>query len=556
MAYHIIFLYTYFFSIFLTYSLLVYQYLPKYQELTLDISIIVQVASLLYLVFYTNLLSSPMVLASVASIITYILYKWYGRGIHLYSTISLSAILLVAGIITWAPPQLVTAQLLTLYLSSITMIIATFMLILVLSRVIGATPHILPVIFSLALVSSLLDGISAYISYDAEGFLVSTYAIIPVSVLTLFIIYALYVDNLVLKYLGISTLLLIISSDLAMDLSGLNGGIYGFHPANMLIIYYVFIPLFLTAREYIGLFREEGSRLVGEPGIAPSIALYIITIFVWIRGLSAGIIPSEFIETQSIYLNDFIIYILPIIIFLLSYLVLGKVSASLGITLLYLSLNNILSIYGFAQYSLVVSILLSIVLVAYLVGFNKSHYLAGIIIIILLLGIISNIDYAPVKSEFQLMVLTGQNGNVGLDRDNYALLRNITYDVGSKIVSASFTINIKVNEISLYLENYLLNKKIYSISVAASELYLIKGADLIIIYIVPDSSLMGSMDYYASAIQLSHVEPSELIQNIFGLLICRVFIFRNFGVYLGLGLLTAAIPLLYLFLARRIFGLI
>ena len=556
MAYHIIFLYTYFFSIFLAYSLLVYKYLPKYQELTLDISILIQAASILYLVFFTNLLSSPMVLASVVAIVTYFIYKWYGRGVHLYSALSLSAILLVAGIISWVPPQLVTAQLLTLYLSSIAMIIAIVILVLVLSRIIDPTPHILSTIFLLALVSSLLDGISAYISYDVKGFLVSTYAIVPVSILILFTIYALYVDNLILKYLGISTLILVISSNLAIDLSGLNGGIYGFHPANMLIIYYVFIPLLLTAREYIGLFREKGSRLVGEPGIAPSIALYIITIFVWIRGLSAGLIPSEFIEAQSIYVNDIITYILPIIIFLLSYLVLGKVAASLGITLLYLSLNNILSIYGFAQYSLIVSILISVVLVAYLVGFSKSHYLAGIIIIIILLGIVSNIEYTPVKSEFQLVVLTGQNGNMGLDRDNYAILRNITYNVGSKIVSASFTMNIKVNEISLYLENYLLSKKIYSISVTASELYLLRGADLIIIYIVPDSSLMGSMDYYASAIQLSHVEPSELIRNIFGLLICRVFIFRNFGVYLGLGLLTAAIPLIYLFLAGRILGLI
>lgn len=545
MLIQLISLYIFFFTILCSYLLFVYPRLFKYSDILIYFTVFLNIVSSIYLTFIESILSQLLAFSSIVLLPSLYIYHKYGSGDHMLPLLLFSPYLLILGIFTWRPTTLTTLQTMSLFISSTGYLILLTIVILHAYRLVSIGKRVATVVLMILYAILIGSGLTSFVKFGIDGLYSQLY--IPISLIILFalLIYAYKNEFYLLKYLSLALIIIEISTFIALDYSGSNGPLYFYERYNTLITYYALIPIAFISRVFLKHVSLSTELSIFSKKRISLLLIYGVALFVWFRSVMAGLTPYRYVQLQVGYLNDFINYFIPILLFLSLIHLLDNFTSALGLAILYLSLNHLLAIYGLNLYSIGASLIIILLIASLLKGFRDSHPLfLAIILIIIIFGVYS-VNYDQKSWDFYLNLYTSENQASLAGLKGYAILKNITYNELTSVIESKFKIFFTLDELNVSLEELTIYKRIYSIDVSIGELYLLKGPDIIIIDILPDSSLMGSMDYFVSTSMLTNIDEATLLSGIFGVLICNVYVLENALYYILGNFIIFISPIFY-----------
>jgi len=551
----LLFLYIYFFTILLCYLLFIYPKLFESSAPILYASVTLNIIATLYLSFNSYISSPLMILASFALIPALFMFYEYGEGKHIYSFIPLSPFLLTLGILTWHPTVIGMSYMLSLFSSSIAYIVLIAIIILVAFDFITFNKKFLAIMFLLVGLPFIFDSIASYIKYGVDG--LASNIFLPLTYMVLYLVYltARTGEYVVFRYLSLSSLIIVSSSALAMDLSGFNGFVYLYEPVSAYLIYYALIPIVFISRKFLVQYSTVlTTRILATRKPLTILLILVLTLFYWGRSILSGLTPEKFVYMQVSFSQDLINYLLPLYLLLFLIYIFDKFSTALGLTLFYLSIHFLLQIYSAPIYSLSLSLGVVLIIAALLNGLRKSSYIYVFLLILIVATALYAQNYRLEAINVNLPIYTNKKNLAIVGESRYALLTDIHFNEQSQLITVSFELSFPMKEFNITLNRYILKKKLFNINIVADEVYIIRSPDVILLNILPDSSLMGSLDYYANGILLSYQNESELIDTIYGMLICRAYVMHNIIYYVISNMILFALPLAYVYIEEKFIG--
>lgn len=544
-------LFIYFFTIFSSQLFFIYPKLFRYSDRLLYFTVFLNLVATIYLTYIETILSHLLALTSFVLLPSLYIYYRYGGGDHLLSVSLFSPYLLVLGIITWRPIVLTTLQTLALFISSIAYIILLTGTVLLAYGYVTINKTWIATNLLTIYAIFMSEGISSYVKYGVDGIFSTIYIPLGMTILLSLLIYSHLREYILLKYLSISLFLVKIITFLAIDFSGSNANLYFYQPYNTFITYYALVPIFLISRRFLKYVSLSGETSLMNKRQLSLLGIYGVNLFIWFRGIMAGLTPYRYIQLQLNYINDFINYVLPILLLLTLIYLLNNFTLALGLTILYTSINYLLSIHNLGLHPITGGLIIVFLIISFLKGFKDSNILYLAIVLTVVITGVYNVDYGWDNWSFYINLYTNENTIGVTGAEDYAILKDIVYNELTHLITAKFKIHFVLNNVPITLDELVINKHLYSIDVSTSELYLFREMNLIIIDILPDSSLMGSLDYFVSTYMLTNIDRETLLSSIFGTLICKVYVLRNALYFLFGNLIIFLIPILYMHITDR-----
>jgi hypothetical protein len=394
------------------------------------------------------------------------------------------------------------------------------------------------------------DNLTGLLNYGIEGLYIHT---LLYSIILIYIAYSLSInsEDQLLEYVSTLLLLLTIITTLTYNVSGLSGQIYDGDPHYVLLIYYVFAPAYYLTRKYVTRPKELSFDIetIAMTGNIHIWILLIVGMILWLRGFLSGITVFQYVSIQSSFVEGVYPFVMAAILVAVS-LYIKKLRLVVGIILIFMSISYILGIFKYPELlGYTISFIISILPLMYYISIKKSYRLILLIITLILLYSATQIDYDVRRYQIQIPI-SGNSLNT-YEEASYAKIDVIEYNPDNKIVTSKFDIQIVLEDIKYRIPRFTMTKSIFQTLIEPRFYFMIDGLDIVVIRLMPDSGLIGSVDYYVLANYIGGVNVTVPMGSIYGLFLTNLIIYRNVLWFIILTPPIFLLPIIDILIIRR-----